>query len=185
MLHIISGKYKGFKLYPVPSPKTRSTSHLLRKILFDTIGSLVQDSIVLDLFSGSGACGFEALSRSAKEIYLVDNFYLSFRIMKKNKMKLKLNENEAHIFYGDAFQMLKKFIQKNIFFDLIIIDPPYFSDFYLLLFQYLNQVTSEEALVAVETHYKTLLSNEIENFVLFKIKISGNKKITFYKKNFF
>ncbi|MBP3059177.1 hypothetical protein FEF22_000020 [Texas Phoenix palm phytoplasma] len=59
MLRIISGKYKGFNLNLVPSYKTKSTSHLVRKALFDTIGNSIQGNVVLDLFAGTGSYGFE------------------------------------------------------------------------------------------------------------------------------
>ncbi|QTX02662.1 16S rRNA (guanine(966)-N(2))-methyltransferase [Candidatus Phytoplasma luffae] len=182
MLYIISGKYKGFKLNSVPSIRTRSTSHLLRKSLFDTISDFIDKSIVLDLFAGSGAYGFEALSRNAKQIYLVENFFLSFQIIKKNKIKLKLKEEEIKIFYSDAFKMLKFFNKKNIIFDLIILDPPYFSNFYPLIFANLDSITHDKSLIVVETHYKTLLPPQMDNFVFLKYKKFGTKKINFYKK---
>lgn len=113
MLYIIAGKYKGFKFYEVPSMKTRSTSHLLRKALFDTIRDFVDGSVVLDLFSGSGAYGFEALSRNAKKVYLVDNFFLAFKTIEKNIQKIHLNKEQVQFFFNDAFKMLKNLFKKN------------------------------------------------------------------------
>ncbi|MDV3167944.1 MAG: 16S rRNA (guanine(966)-N(2))-methyltransferase RsmD [Candidatus Phytoplasma stylosanthis] len=185
MLRIISGKYKGFKLNSVLSDQTRSTSHLLRKSLFDTIGKFIEESIVLDLFAGSGACGFEALSRKAKKIYLVDHSFLAFNIINKNKNKLKLDKKKVQIFCSDAFKMLRKFIKQNLFFDLVILDPPYFFNFYISIFKNLEKITHEKSLIVLEIHYKTLLSSEINSFYLFKKKIFGTRKIYFYKKKFF
>lgn len=182
MLYIISGKYKGQKLSSVPSIKTRSTAHLLRKSLFDVIGNVIHDNIVLDLFSGSGAYGFEALSRKAKQVYLVDNFFLAIRTIKKNIKKLNLNKEQVKVFFNDAFKMLRLFVKKKIIFDLIILDPPYFSDFYFVLFQNLHKITNDKSWIILEIHSKTLLPLQIDNFLLFKEKKYGDKKINYYRK---
>jgi 16S rRNA (guanine966-N2)-methyltransferase len=185
MLYIISGKYKGFKINSVSSTKTRSTSHALRKSLFDTIGEFINENIVLDLFAGSGAYGFEALSRNAKQVYLVDNFLPAFKIIKKNIKKLNLQKEQIKLFYNNAFQMLKKFNKENLIFDIIILDPPYFFDSYLLLFSYLEKITNNKSLIIFETHSKTLLPSRQDNFVLFKEKKYGTKKLYYYRKNSF
>jgi len=106
MLYIISGKYKGFKINSVSSTKTRSTSHALRKSLFDTIGEFINENIVLDLFAGSGAYGFEALSRNAKQVYLVDNFLPAFKIIKKNIKKLNLQKEQIKLFYNNLIKKI-------------------------------------------------------------------------------
>ncbi|MDV3178503.1 MAG: RsmD family RNA methyltransferase, partial [Sweet potato little leaf phytoplasma] len=85
MLRIISGKYKNFRLNLVPSQKTKSSTHLIRKALFDTIQKDIHNSIVLDLFAGSGAYGFEALSREAKKIFMVDNSLPAYLTIRKNQ----------------------------------------------------------------------------------------------------
>ncbi|KAB8121891.1 MAG: 16S rRNA (guanine(966)-N(2))-methyltransferase [Candidatus Phytoplasma cynodontis] len=180
MIHIIKGKYKNFKLKMVSSKKTKMTSHLIRKSLFDTIGDLVKNATLLDLFSGSGCYGFEALSRGAKEIYLVDNSFCALKTIYQNKKKLNLKENEIQIFYSDAFKILKKFIKNRIKFDIIILDPPYFSNYYYKLFKNLDKITHSHSIVICELYYKNDLLPKIGNFYSLKTKKYGNKLLKYY-----
>ncbi|KXT29317.1 RNA methyltransferase, RsmD family [Candidatus Phytoplasma oryzae] len=182
MIRIISGKYKGFKLDLVPSIKTKSSSHLVRKALFDTIGGFIKETILLDLFAGTGSYGFEAISRDAKKVYLVDNSFIAFKTIHKNKKKLNLSNEKVIIFYSDAFRILKKFIQKKKRFDIVVLDPPYFSDYHVRLFQELDKITYSRSIVVYEMHHKTnfLLDNDI--FSLIKTKKYGIKKLNFYKR---
>ncbi|MDV3167034.1 MAG: 16S rRNA (guanine(966)-N(2))-methyltransferase RsmD [Vigna little leaf phytoplasma] len=184
MLKIIKGKYKNIVLFRVPSKKTRSTSHLVRKALFDTIGSL-HNMKVLDLFAGSGACAFEALSRNADMVYLVDNLFLAYRTMKQNKQKLNLTDQNVKIFYCDAFKILKKFIEEKLIFDLVILDPPYKENVCISLFPYLDMLTLSGSLVVYEAFYKKLLPSFVNSFFLFKNQKYGNKRLYFYQKKFF
>ncbi|WP_017193452.1 16S rRNA (guanine(966)-N(2))-methyltransferase RsmD [Vaccinium witches'-broom phytoplasma] len=184
MLQIISGKYKGFRLVLVPSEKTKSTSHLVRKALFDTIGAEIEGQTVLDLFSGSGVYGFEALSRKAKAIYMVDNLLAAYKAIKKNCQKLQLKSDEVHIFYGDAFRMLKKFIKEELIFDFIILDPPYFSDYFEPLLKVLSPLTNQNSLVICETNHKMNLPSKINDFHLIKSKKYGSQKLNYYRKVF-
>ncbi|WCA22447.1 16S rRNA (guanine(966)-N(2))-methyltransferase RsmD [Candidatus Phytoplasma oryzae] len=182
MIRIISGKYKGFKLKMVPSSKTRSTSNLLRKSLFNTIGDFIQNAILLDLFSGSGCYGFEALSRNAKEIYLVDNLFVAFKTMHANKKKLSLSNDQIKIFFSDAFKILKKFVKEKKKFDIIIIDPPYFYDYHYKFFPYLDKISYSHSFIIYEIYHTENLPNEIGFFSLFKTKKYGNKRLNYYNK---
>ncbi|KND62635.1 N6-adenine-specific methylase [Candidatus Phytoplasma phoenicium] len=182
MLKIIAGKYKGLKLSLVPSIKTKPTSHLIRKVLFDTIGNLHDMKKVLDLFSGSGACAFEALSRDAQSIYLVDNLWIAYQTMKKNKKKLNLTNMQAQLFYGNAFKILCRFIEQKLIFDLIILDPPYEKYSYITLFKNLDIITTLKSWVVYETFHRNLLPQNIYSFSLIKNKKYGSKKLYFYQK---
>ncbi|TVY12201.1 16S rRNA (guanine(966)-N(2))-methyltransferase RsmD [Candidatus Phytoplasma pini] len=182
-LKIIGGEYKGFCLNTVKSIKTRHTSHLVRKAIFDTIGNKIINSFVLDLFSGSGAYGFEALSRKAKQVYSVDNLFLAIQTIKKNKKKINLNDDKIKIFYSDVLQIIKKIIKQKLIFDLIILDPPYFYKNYIFLFNYFGNITNSNSTVVYEIHHKSFLPNIINNFILTKSKKYGTKKVYYYQKN--
>ncbi|CAP18430.1 N-6 adenine specific DNA methyltransferase [Candidatus Phytoplasma mali] len=181
-MYIISGKYKGFKLKSVPSATTRSTTHLIRKVIFDTLGSWLENKYVLDLFSGSGACGFEALSRNAKKIYLVDNSLSAIKTIYKNKIKLNLTSSNFKLFFLDYSRILKIFFKKKIFFDLIIIDPPYNFNFYLPLLKNLNFIIKDNGFIVCEIDKRVILPNNIDQLTLIKDKQHGSKKIKFYQK---
>ncbi|MDO7983778.1 MAG: RsmD family RNA methyltransferase [Pigeon pea little leaf phytoplasma] len=151
MLRIISGKYKNFRLNLVPSKNTKSSTHLIRKALFDTIQKDINNSIVLDLFAGSGAYGFEALSREAKKIFMVDNSLPAYLTIRKNQNKLKINNQKVIVFYKNAFNILKRFISKKIKFDVIILDPPYVFDI-KNLFPELFKIIHSQSWIIYETY---------------------------------
>ena len=83
-MKIISGKYKGRKLDGFDIDGTRPTMDRVKESLFGTIQNYLDNSIVLDLFSGSGNLGIEALSEGASKAYLVDNNKKAIEIIKKN-----------------------------------------------------------------------------------------------------
>ncbi len=72
-MRVISGKYKGKKLIGFDIDGTRPTMDRVKESLFGIIQNKIKDSIVLDLFAGSGSLGIEALSNGAKMCYFVDN----------------------------------------------------------------------------------------------------------------
>ena len=72
-MRIISGKYKGKKLKGFDIDGTRPTMDRVKESLFGIIQNYIYDSMVLDLFAGSGALGLEAISNGAKKVIFVDN----------------------------------------------------------------------------------------------------------------
>lgn len=120
-MRVISGKYKGKKLEGYNVLGTRPTMDRVKESLFGIIQNYIKDSIVLDLFAGSGALGIEALSNGSKECYFVDNGHEIKKYLINN-----IKEIEGAVYldmdYKKALQTLKT---KNIKFDLIFLDPPY------------------------------------------------------------
>ena len=127
-MRVISGTAKGTKLNSIDSILTRPTLDRVKESLFNIIQNNIKDSIVLDLFSGSGALAIEALSREAKEAVLCDNSYEAIQIINKNLKETKLEEKAKVIRedYIHAMQILSKESKK---FDIIFLDPPYKSDY--------------------------------------------------------
>lgn len=126
-MRIISGKFKGKVLKEFELPTTRPTSDLVRGALFNIIGSKIVDSTFLDLFSGTGAVGIEALSRGAKQVYFVDSNSESINLIKKNLSLV--NCRNYQIFNFDFLEALKNLSNQYIKLDIIFIDPPYLSTF--------------------------------------------------------
>jgi 16S rRNA G966 N2-methylase RsmD len=116
---------------------------------------------------------------------MVDNLFVAYKTIKKNQQKLRLNNYEVHIFYDDAFKMLKKFIKEKLIFDLIILDPPYCSDYFEPLLNILDELTNENSLVIYECNHKIHLPLKIKKFYLTKSKKYGSKKLNYYRKDLF
>ena len=124
-MRIIAGQFKGQKLCDFSAPFIRPMTDRVKTSLFDTLIShnyLTSSKRVLDLFSGTGNLSFEALSRGAKEVCLVEKSKKAIFIIKKNKAKLKINF-KLKIYNQDVFCFLSAY--KGPAFDLILADPPF------------------------------------------------------------
>ena len=124
-MRIISGKARGTKLYTLDGTATRPTLDRVKESLFNIIQNDIEDSTVLDLFSGSGAIGLEFLSRGAKRAVLCDSSKDAIKIIKQNVQKTHFEEKVE--VYNMEFTKLVERLQ-NQKFDIIYIDPPYKMD---------------------------------------------------------
>ena len=129
-MRIISGDLKGSLLHENKDKITRPLKDLVRESIFNLLNHSnklsfkLENSSILDLYSGTGSFGLECLSRKAKIVYFVENNKSAQKILKKNIIKLGI-EKKTKIFYRDVFSLIKK---KNIFktkFNLIFCDPPF------------------------------------------------------------
>lgn len=131
MIKILGGSARGFSLATPRTETTRPTSVLVRRKLFDWRQRLDEYSFI-DLFAGSGAMGYEALSRGAQKVALNDTHKSAFITMKNNKAALekafKFEPEQVHLTQMDA----KNWIERELKFvfpeteDVILyIDPPY------------------------------------------------------------
>ncbi len=120
-LRMIAGKFKGRILKIPKTNSTRPTSSILREALFNICQFEIEGATVLDLYAGSGAIGFEALSRGAAHVTFVEKNRQAIVCIKENISLLKV-ESQTTLLTMDATSSLKK--MKGPF-DLIYIDPPY------------------------------------------------------------
>ena len=128
-MRIISGSYKGKKILEPKDIKTRPLKDLTKESIFNIIIHSkkfkinLENSIILDLFSGVGSFGIECLSRNVKKVIFVENYNGVLPLLKRNLENLNLNEKfsvlEYDIYEGNIFSKLKNK------FDIIFLDPPY------------------------------------------------------------
>ena len=129
-MRVIGGKFKGLKLMPPNDLGIRPTSDRLKEALFSILESKkyninIHNSSVIDICSGTGALGIEALSRGAKEVCFIDKDIKSIRIIQKNTSKLNIN-HEDKIFINIVKDEVTNALQKiNSIYDIVLIDPPY------------------------------------------------------------
>lgn len=121
-MRIISGKYRGRNLFSPKDRAVRPTSDKVKEAVFSILQFRLQDSIVADLFAGSGALGIEALSRGASKAYFSDKSRESLALLKKNLAPL--NGAVFQIYEGDFQRLLDGTSEK---FDFVFLDPPYKS----------------------------------------------------------
>tara|TARA_R110002095_G_scaffold34843_3_gene33043 strand:+ start:1067 stop:1672 length:606 start_codon:yes stop_codon:yes gene_type:complete len=128
MIRLITGTLRGRKLDVPPSKITRPTTDRVRESIFNLLESYLakQDRpfeglLVLDAFAGSGALGFEALSRGAKHITFFEQAPAALKVLQHNAAHLKLKTSQVKILRIDATKPPKMKVPA----DLIFIDPPY------------------------------------------------------------
>ncbi|AFA40934.1 ribosomal RNA small subunit methyltransferase D [Wigglesworthia glossinidia endosymbiont of Glossina morsitans morsitans (Yale colony)] len=121
-IRIIGGKWKNTKFLVPFITDLRPTLSSIRETLFNWLAPVVQGSLCLDCFSGTGILGSEALSRYAKFVFFIEkNLYLNLRLMKK------LNDLHAKNFRVITTNILIWLKKPRFSFDIVFIDPPYLN----------------------------------------------------------
>lgn len=121
-LRIIGGEYRGRRL-PIPIlPGLRPTPDRIRETLFNWLAPVIAGAHCLDLYAGSGALGFEAISRGAARVVMVERAPQAVRILRDNAQRLVLGSPQVEIFLGEALDWLAKSSEA---FDMVFLDPPF------------------------------------------------------------
>jgi len=126
-LRIIAGSLKGKKLFSAPGKKVRPTADRLRESIFNILSFRVSEAVVLDLFSGTGAFGIEALSRGARQAVFVEKARAALSVIKRNIQACAL-ENQAQVIQWDIARNLNCLQRILLRYDLVFMDPPYNRD---------------------------------------------------------
>ncbi len=123
-LRIISGELGGRFIKAPDSKFTRPTTEKVKESIFNQLNNFFgfDDSFVLDLYSGSGSLGFEALSRGAREVHFIEKNFKVYQNLTENAAKLGVNDR-VKIFKTDTVKYLSSCSYK---YDLILADPPFF-----------------------------------------------------------
>jgi 16S rRNA (guanine966-N2)-methyltransferase len=119
-VRIIAGAYRGRRIAVPDRPGLRPTPDRVRETLFNWLGQTLAGLACLDLFAGSGALGFEAASRGAARVVMVEQDRAVFAEL--NKTKLTIGARQVELVYGDAFAYLAKTRDS---FDVVFVDPPF------------------------------------------------------------
>lgn len=182
-MRVISGISKGHKLKSPKGEDTRPTEDRIKESLFNILGNLNSDDLVLDLFAGSGSIGIEFLSRGVEKTYFIDVSYDSIKAIKENLSHTKLLDR-ALIYKKDSLSAISFLKDNGMKFDYIYIDPP-FRD-HALLASVLNSlkdynILRNDGLIIIEHEKKLELDKYIEGFKKVDLRNYGNKSITFLK----
>lgn len=184
-MRIIAGKMKGTKLFTLDGINTRPTLDRVKEPLFSIINFKLEDSIVLDLFSGSGALGLEAISRGAEKAYLCDNSYDAIRIIKQNVEKTK-TKDEAVIISEKFEKALNEFNLKNIKFDIIFLDPPYKTDYAEIATKIIveKKLLKDNGIIIIETDSKEKVIEKIQgiDITMYDERKYGRVTLLFLRK---
>ena len=175
---ITAGIFKGHKI-TVPDDKiVRPTLSKIRESIFSTLLSMIdfEGKSFLDMFAGSGIMGLEALSRGFNSVLALEKNPKVLRILKENYKKLGI---EPKIIKGNSLKLLQTIQEK---FDVIYLDPPYFSGIYENSLKNINEnnILKKDGIVVLE--HVTEVKFEESDFKLIKQKKYSDKFITFLAK---
>jgi len=141
-MRIISGSFKGRKLSSPKGKNTRPTSDRVREAIFSIVDDLVVDARVLDLYSGTGAMGLEALSRGAGQAVFVETDPAALRCLNEN-IETCHSRDRITVVSRPVISYLEK-MDPGDSFELVFADPPYGGDLGIL------------TLLAISKHAKPL-----------------------------
>lgn len=178
-MKIISGKYKGRNLDGHNLDGTRPTMERVKESLFAIIQNHLDNAIVLDLFSGSGNLGIEALSEGASFAYLVDFNKKAAITIKNNLNNIGIKDAEViNLDYKKALNYLK---DKKM--DLIFLDPPYKTDFIEQSIKLIDEynMLNEDGLIICENDSLDKIVYP-ENYEVVKDRKYGDKWVVILKK---
>lgn len=185
-MRIISGTMRGTKLYTLEGINTRPTLDRVKEALFSKINYDLQDAIILDLFSGSGALALESLSRGAKIAYMCDSSRDAIKIIKQNIEKTRTSD-KAILLNCDYKKALDNLIQNDKRLDIVFLDPPYKTNFAEEAVKIIieNNLLNENGIIILETDDKEKVIDNLDtNLIKIKdIKRYGRIYLLFLNQN--
>ncbi len=184
-MRIISGSMRGTKLYTLEGENTRPTLDRVKEALFSKISEKLYESVVLDLFAGSGALGIESLSRGAKKAVLCDSSREAIKIINQNISKTKTEENI--ILYNCDFKKALQSIKDNgMKFDIVFLDPPYKTNYAVDSVKIImdSDLLQDDGIIIIETDDKNRVIDNLDKEIinLYDIKQYGRVNLLFLNK---
>jgi len=185
---ISAGAHKGKKVEIPDIFTTRSSKGILKESLFNTLQFDIIDKNFVEVFSGSGSIGLEALSRGAGKAYFMEYNNIAYRCLEGNVKRV--DSANSHLFYGDSFEkfetvydMVKNSHEKTYFY----FDPPFstrdgMDDVYDKTIALIETIEPEVCEMVIVEHMTNLtMPDSIGNLVQSKRKKFGRSTITYYK----
>lgn len=181
-MKILTGTLRGREIGFKANPHLRPTADKVRKALLDILGGAIENANVLDLFSGTGALGFEALSGGSAEAVFVEA---------DKKQAVKINEDlkalglekKAKVLCLDAIKAIETLHRQGEIFDLVFLDPPYSEGWETRCAKAVSKhpILSKNAWAVIESSSRDVA--ELATFgslVKIKEKIYGDTRVVFY-----
>ncbi len=184
---IIGGEFKG-KVIEIPNIfTTRSSKGILKESLFNTLQFEIMDKNFVEVFSGSGSIGLEALSRGASQCFFIEYNKEAYKVLQDN-IRL-LNPAKCQHMFGDSFEKfdtLLKMVEAREEKTYFYFDPPFASrdgmdDVYEKTLELIAKINASKCMMAVVEHMSQLeMPKEIGELRLVKRKKFGRSTMTYY-----
>ena len=183
-MRVISGSARSLKLKTLEGIDVRPTTDRIKETLFNMIQNDIYGCSFLDVFSGSGAIGIEALSRGAKQCVFVDNNSKAIEVINENLEFTKLKE-KALVLAKSYEVAVAELESKNMYFDLVFMDPPYDKGYEKNALETLQKsvIINNDTIIIVEASLDTDFSYlDSMGYVVFKEKQYKTNKHIFIKR---
>lgn len=180
-MRIIAGDFKGRRLLAPRDGRIRPTADKVKESIFSMIAAYLEDAAVIDLFSGTGNLGLEALSRGAKRCFFGDKSRESLELTRKN-ITLCRQEGRTVTILGDYEYVLRKVPEKA---DIIFLDPPYKQGLIQECLRHISRLSllSGEGIIVAEHETDEPLEDRISGFIKIKEKTYGTTEISIYRND--
>ena len=182
-MRVIAGKFRSRRLKSPGTLRLRPTSDRLRETLFNVLGPTIEDSLFVDLYSGTGAIGIEAVSRGAREVIFVENHPAAARFLRANLDALEIRSG-IELIAADAVQALERLAARHMVADFIFLDPPYQDrDEYESTLEFLDtsRLLTPTSLVIAEHFDAASLPDRYARLERTRVIEQGDAALSFYK----
>ena len=185
---ITSGIHKGKKIEIPDIFTTRSSKGILKESLFNTLQFDIMDKNFVEVFSGSGSIGLEALSQGAKASYFIEYNKIAFRFLEQNAKRI--DASKSHLFFGDSFEKFAtvySLIEKSNTKTYFYFDPPFstrdgMDDIYDKTIALIQTIAPQiTASIIVEHMTNLTMPESIGLFKQTKRKKFGRSTLTYYQ----
>ncbi|MGC4083795.1 MAG: 16S rRNA (guanine(966)-N(2))-methyltransferase RsmD [Vicinamibacterales bacterium] len=179
-MRIIAGQFKGRTLKTPSWEGLRPTSDRLRETLFNVLAPRVQGARVLDVYAGTGAVGFEALSRGAAHVTFVESDRRAQALIGENAARCGIADGYAIIraSAGRAFEQLRR-SPSFVPFDIVLLDPPYDHPAAEALTG-VDALVAPDGLVVFEHARRAPVPESVGRLTLTRDLVSGDSALAFY-----
>ncbi len=178
-MKILTGELRGRTLAFQPHPDLRPTADKVRQAIFNALAGVVEGRAVLDIFAGTGAMGFEALSGGATRAVFVERDAARAKRIQQNLDALDL-DGRADVKRQDALAALEGLGVSGETFGLFFIDPPYGGEDALAALAASAQLAEPGAIAVLECGKREDVPEEAAGFRLLKEKKYGGTRVAFY-----
>lgn len=178
-MRIIAGSARG-RTFDAPQGRdTRPTLDRVRENVFNILQMKIRGAKVLDLFSGSGAMAFEAISRGAQEAVLVDCDRAANAVQRQNAEKLRM-QAQCRIMYSDWQAAVRQLTAQGEKFGAVFLDPPYAMHDMTAVMTALRPLLAEDAVILLEHEAKTFPATP-DGFDLYDSRKYGVAGVSFFR----
>lgn len=179
-MRIIAGSARGRTFEAPQGRDTRPTLDRVRENVFNILQMKVRGAKVLDLFSGSGAMAFEAISRGAERAVLVDCDKAANAAQRQNAQKLRM-DGQCTILHCDWQMAVHQAASRGERFDVVFLDPPYAMHDMTPVMEALRPVLGKEAVILLEHEAKTFPATP-DGFELYDSRKYGIAGVSFFRQ---